>query len=302
MASGDGHLGGPITGDEGGAEPDGAGAEHQHPIVGLHVGQADAVHGDGQRLGERGRDRVDAVGDRRQVDQRGVDDLGQPAVAPEADARAALAAQVGAPALAERARPAAGDVGGHGVAHVGQTGRPVHDDAGQLVARRRAERLADLAVEEVEVAPADPARLHPQPHPPRLERPRLVVDDVDAVVRPDRTAHAVDGTHRDVRPRADVGDASARALRALASGDLGAECVEALLPEAPKGIEPGVDLLQGLGRGRRCAACRRGARSRSRARAAPGGAARPPAGTGRTRPGSRRRPRRRCARRRRGAR
>ena len=201
----DRHLGGAVTGDEGGAEPDRPGPEDQDPIIRSHVGQAHPVHRDGQRLGERGGDRVDPVGDRGQVDQRSIDELSEPAVPSEADARAALAAQVGAPALAERARPSARDVGGDGVADIRQAGRPVHDDAGQLVAGRRAQRLADLTVEEVEVAAADPAGLDLQPHPPRLERPRLLLDDLDAFVRPDGSAHAVDRTHREVRPRADAG-------------------------------------------------------------------------------------------------
>ena len=42
VAGGDGHLGGPVAGDEGRAEPDGAGAEHEHPVVGLDPREPDA--------------------------------------------------------------------------------------------------------------------------------------------------------------------------------------------------------------------------------------------------------------------
>ena len=131
----------PIPSHQCRAEPDRSGAEHEHLCVGLHPGALDAPHGDGQRLGERRGDRVDPVGDGGEVLDRRVDQLGQAAVAPEADARPCPATEVGPTGAAERAR-SAGDVGRHRVPHVGEARRTVDDDAGQLVSRRGAERPA----------------------------------------------------------------------------------------------------------------------------------------------------------------
>ena len=89
VARGDGDVGRAIAGDQRGAQPDRAGAEHQHLAVGLHVSEPDPSDGDGQRLGERRGDRVHAVGDRRQVLEGCVDQLGEAAVATQPDARAA---------------------------------------------------------------------------------------------------------------------------------------------------------------------------------------------------------------------
>ena len=62
------------------------------------LGQPDATEADGQRFGEGRGDGVDAVGNRRKVDRRRVDEVGEPAIAAEADAVAASPAQVGPPA------------------------------------------------------------------------------------------------------------------------------------------------------------------------------------------------------------
>ena len=141
-------------------------------MSGCTPARSDPADGDGQRLGERRGDRVDAVGDRGQVLERRVDQLGEAAVAAEPDAGAGPAAEVGAARAAERAR-AAGDVRRHRVPHVGEARRPVDDDAGQLVAGRRAERPPEVTVPEVEVGAADAARLDAQPHPARRQRAGL---------------------------------------------------------------------------------------------------------------------------------
>ena len=89
IARRDRHLAGPVARDQRGAQTDRARPRAPAPCCrARHRPRPDAADGHGQRLGERRGDRVDAVGDRRQVLQRCVDELGEPAVAAEPDPRA----------------------------------------------------------------------------------------------------------------------------------------------------------------------------------------------------------------------
>src|SRR5581483_11314754 len=85
--------------------------------------------------------------------------------------------------------PPARDVRGDRVAHVGKRGGAVDHRADELVARRSADRAREMAVPEVEIGPADPARIDVKTNPPGFERRWLLVDDVETLVRPHRPSH-----------------------------------------------------------------------------------------------------------------
>ena len=110
VARRDRDTGGAIAGHERGAQPDRACPQHQHGVVGSDIREPDTAHRHRQRFCQRCRDGVDAVRDRSEVRGRRVDDVGQSAVASEAESGPALAAQVRAAGSAELTR-AAHDVG-----------------------------------------------------------------------------------------------------------------------------------------------------------------------------------------------
>ncbi len=140
---------------------DGPGTEHQHPLTGPDLPLLHGVHRDRQRLGQRGRPRVDAVRDGQQLTGARALVGGERALAEPHARRLAIGAERRAAGEAHRARPAAlRGTADHRVARspardlIADRGHVAHPLVA-LPAPRRGPALED----HVEVAAADAAQV-----------------------------------------------------------------------------------------------------------------------------------------------